>query len=160
MTPVILLAAAVLLVAFGGLMAAVDAAFSVSSRSDLEELASASNARNARALEAIAADPDPHVNAVAFMRVLSETTAAVQAEHPQVASEVRFVHGRPAAVLDEESATSDLLVLERRPHAFHGAHLGRTARALIKTSRCAIVVVPPLGSSVPERAGSAGGARV
>lgn len=77
MTPVILLAAAVLLVAFGGLMAAVDAAFSVSSRSDLEELASASNARNARALQAIAADPDPHVNAVAFMRVLAETTAAV-----------------------------------------------------------------------------------
>jgi len=77
MTPIILLAAAVLLVAFGGLMAAVDAAFSVSSRTDLEELASASSARNSRALHRIAEDPDPHVNAVAFMRVLSETTAAV-----------------------------------------------------------------------------------
>ncbi|BDZ38052.1 hemolysin family protein [Microbacterium suwonense] len=75
MTPVILLAAAVLLVAFGGLMAAVDAAFSVTSRSDLEELATIG--RKSSALRAIAADPDPHVNAVAFMRVTSETTAAV-----------------------------------------------------------------------------------
>ncbi|WP_309066425.1 hemolysin family protein [Microbacterium sp.] len=75
MTPAILLAAAVLLVAFGGLMAAVDAAFSVSSRSDLEEMAE--DGRGAVALRRIAADPDPHVNAVAFMRVLAETTAAV-----------------------------------------------------------------------------------
>ncbi|WP_193596208.1 hemolysin family protein [Microbacterium sp. YJN-G] len=75
MTPAILLAAAVLLVAFGGLMAAVDAAFSVTSRSGIEELAA--EGRNAKALRTIAADPDPHVNAVAFMRVLSETTAAV-----------------------------------------------------------------------------------
>jgi len=75
MTPAILLAAAVLLVAFGGLMAAVDAAFSVSSNSDLENMAA--DGRNADALARIAADPAPHVNAVAFMRVLSETTAAV-----------------------------------------------------------------------------------
>ncbi|MFE6733394.1 hemolysin family protein [Microbacterium sp. NPDC057650] len=71
----ILLAGAVLLVAFGGLMAAVDAAFSVSSRSDLEEMAE--EGRNASALTKIAEDPDAHVNAVAFMRVLAETTAAV-----------------------------------------------------------------------------------
>lgn len=75
MTPFFLLAAAVLLITFGGLMAAVDAAFTVSSTSDLEELAQ--SGRGAPALRAIAADPDPHVNAVAFMRVLSETTAAV-----------------------------------------------------------------------------------
>ncbi|WP_298867083.1 hemolysin family protein [Microbacterium sp.] len=74
MTPVILLAAAVLLIAFGGLMAAVDAAFSVTSSTDIDELAFG---RSADALHRIAADPDAHVNAVAFMRVLSETTAAV-----------------------------------------------------------------------------------
>ncbi|MCA1981868.1 universal stress protein [Nocardioides nematodiphilus] len=87
--------------------------------------------------------------------LLAEATAAVQAEHPQVASEVRFVHGRPSAVLGEESATSDLLVLERRPHVLH-AHLGRTGRALIKAGRCPIVVVPPAGVTVPERAVAAG----
>lgn len=75
MTAAFLLAAAVLLVAFGGLMAAVDAAFAVRSRSDLQELAA--EGRNAQALAHIAEDPDSHVNAVAFMRVVSETTAAV-----------------------------------------------------------------------------------
>ncbi|WP_353113327.1 hemolysin family protein [Microbacterium sp.] len=75
MIAALLLAAAVLLVAFGGLMAAVDAAFAVSSQSDLDEMAS--EGRNVEPLRRIAADPDTHVNAVAFMRVLSETTAAV-----------------------------------------------------------------------------------
>ena len=75
MTAAFLLAGAVLLVAFGGLMAAIDAAFSVRSRVDLEDMAS--DGRNARHLSRIAADPDAHVNAVAFIRVLAETTAAV-----------------------------------------------------------------------------------
>ncbi|MFJ2552883.1 hemolysin family protein [Microbacterium sp. NPDC087591] len=75
MTAAFLLAGAVLLVAFGGLMAAIDAAFGVSSRSDLEEMGS--EGRNARQLARIAADPDAHVNAVAFIRVLAETAAAV-----------------------------------------------------------------------------------
>lgn len=70
-----LLAGAVLLVAFGGLMAAIDAAFGVRSRADLEEMGS--EGRNAPQLAKIAADPDAHVNAVAFIRVLAETTAAV-----------------------------------------------------------------------------------
>lgn len=75
MTAGLLLAGAVLLVAFGGLMAAIDAAFGVTSRSDIEEMAA--EGRNARQLARIAADPDAHVNAVAFIRVLAEVTAAV-----------------------------------------------------------------------------------
>ncbi|MFK0400903.1 hemolysin family protein [Microbacterium sp. NPDC090225] len=70
-----LLAAAVLLVAFGGLMSAIDAAFSVRSRADLEEMGT--EGRNAAQLARIAADPDAHVNSVAFIRVLAEVTAAV-----------------------------------------------------------------------------------
>lgn len=70
-----LLLGAVLLVAFGGLMAAIDAAFGVTSRADLEEMSS--EGRNAHQLGRIADDPEAHVNAVAFIRVLSETTAAV-----------------------------------------------------------------------------------
>ncbi len=69
------LAAAVLLVAFGGLLAAVDSALGVLSRNDLIELSTDSRAR--RSLLAIAADPGAHINAVNFMRVVSETTAAV-----------------------------------------------------------------------------------
>ncbi|WEK60038.1 MAG: hemolysin family protein [Candidatus Microbacterium colombiense] len=75
MTAAFLLAGAVLLVAFGGLMAAIDAAFGVTSRSDLEEMGT--EGRNSRHLARIAADPDAHVNAVAFIRVLAETAAAV-----------------------------------------------------------------------------------
>lgn len=74
-TAFLLLAAAVLLVAFGGLMAAIDAAYSVTSRTTLEEMGS--DGRHASHLRRIAADVEPHVNSVAFIRVLVEVTAAV-----------------------------------------------------------------------------------
>ena len=74
MTAVLLLVAAVLLVAFGGLMAAIDSALSVTSRADLDNWATG---RNAAPLRRIAADPEAHENAVIFIRVLSETAAAV-----------------------------------------------------------------------------------
>jgi CBS domain containing-hemolysin-like protein len=69
------LAAAVVLVAFGGLLAAADAALGVLSRADLLELAP--GRRVERSLLAIAADVPAHVNAANFLRVTSETTAAV-----------------------------------------------------------------------------------
>jgi len=75
MTEALLLVAAVLLVAFGGLMAASEAALGVTSRADLLELGS--SGRNARALQRIADDPNAHITAVGFIRVLAETTAAV-----------------------------------------------------------------------------------
>ncbi|MCU1576496.1 MAG: hemolysin [Leifsonia sp.] len=65
----------VVLVAFGGLMAAVDAAISVQSRADIADLAEKSRAK--RSLRAIAADPSAHLNAISFMRIIAETTAAV-----------------------------------------------------------------------------------
>jgi CBS domain containing-hemolysin-like protein len=71
----IFVSVAVLLVIFGGLLAAADAALGVLSRNDLLEIASRSRARNS--LLAIAGDVGAHVNAVAFMRVVAETTAAV-----------------------------------------------------------------------------------
>ena len=66
---------AVLLVVFAGYLAAADAALGVLSRADLLEIASTSRAR--KSLTAIAADVGAHVNAVNFMRVVAETTAAV-----------------------------------------------------------------------------------
>jgi CBS domain containing-hemolysin-like protein len=71
----IFVSVAVLLVIFGGLLAAADAALGVLSRNDLLEIADNSRARNA--LLAIAGDVGAHVNAVNFMRVVAETTAAV-----------------------------------------------------------------------------------
>jgi CBS domain containing-hemolysin-like protein len=75
MLPWLFLAAAFALVAFGGLMAAVDSAIGVSSRADITELSIGSRA--ARSLRAIADDTGAHVNAVNFMRIIAETTAAV-----------------------------------------------------------------------------------
>lgn len=66
---------AVLLVAFGGLLAAADAALGALSRSDLVDLALTSRAR--RSLLAISRDPGAHINAIGFMRIVAETTAAV-----------------------------------------------------------------------------------
>ena len=71
----IFIGAAVLLVVFGGLLAAADSALGVLSRTDLIDIAATS--RSKRSLIAIAQDPGAHVNALNFMRVVSETTAAV-----------------------------------------------------------------------------------
>ncbi len=69
------IAAAILLVAFAGLMAAVDAAITAQSRADIAELAV--HARAKRSLTAIANDTGAHLNAINFMRITAETTAAV-----------------------------------------------------------------------------------
>lgn len=66
---------AVALVLFGGLLAAADSALSVLSRTDLVDLAS--HSRSKKSILAIAADVGTHLNAINFMRVVSETTAAV-----------------------------------------------------------------------------------
>jgi len=71
----VFVAVAVLLVAFGGLLAAADAALGTLSRIDLADLAA--HSRFKKSLLAIAADAGPHVTAINFMRVLSETSAAV-----------------------------------------------------------------------------------
>ena len=56
-------------------MAALDAALGVTSRQGLVELAQ--GGRSAEALRRIADEPEVHSNAVVFMRILAETTAAV-----------------------------------------------------------------------------------
>lgn len=69
------IAAAIVLVAFGGLIAAVDSAISVQSRADIVDLAEKFRAK--RSLRSIANDTGAHQNALNFMRVIAETTAAV-----------------------------------------------------------------------------------
>lgn len=71
-----LLAFAIALVGLGGLFAAADAAVMALSRADLTALAEKSR-RSARAIRAIEAEPAAHLNAMSFVRVLAETTAAV-----------------------------------------------------------------------------------
>ncbi|MCU1481626.1 MAG: hemolysin [Subtercola sp.] len=69
------IAIAFVLVAFGGLFAAADAAMASLSRADMLELAATSRAK--RSLTAIAEDTGAHINVVSFVRVVVETSAAV-----------------------------------------------------------------------------------
>ncbi|CAN5479763.1 hemolysin family protein [soil metagenome] len=71
----IFISVAVLLVVFGGLLAAADSALMVLSRTDLVDIASHSRSR--KSLLAISRDPGAHINALNFMRIVAETTAAV-----------------------------------------------------------------------------------
>lgn len=66
---------ALLLVAFGGLLAAIDAALGVVSRIELVDIAS-QRPKPGR-LHAVAADVGAHVNALNFLRIVAETIAAV-----------------------------------------------------------------------------------
>ncbi|MDQ1530594.1 MAG: magnesium and cobalt exporter, family [Microbacteriaceae bacterium] len=71
----VFLVIAFVLVALGGLLAACDAAMGTLSRAETQELAM--RARFRRSLLAIAADTGAHINAVNFLRILAETSAAV-----------------------------------------------------------------------------------
>lgn len=73
-TAVFFIAAGVL-VAFGGLLAAIDAALGVVSRTDLIDLAS--QKKKPATLLAVSNDVGAHVNAVNFLRIAAETLAAV-----------------------------------------------------------------------------------
>lgn len=66
---------AVVLVAFGGLTAAIDAAYSSLSRNDVASIGEGSAAEEL--FDRIAADIPAHVNALNFVRVLCETFAAI-----------------------------------------------------------------------------------
>jgi CBS domain containing-hemolysin-like protein len=72
----VFVAVAVVSVAVGGLLAAADAALAVLSRADLIDLA-ARSPRVKTSLLALASDLGHYVNALNFMRVVSETAAAV-----------------------------------------------------------------------------------
>lgn len=72
----LLLGAAVLLLAVGGLLAAADAALGVRSRAELIALAEVSG-RQGVAIRTIAEDEGAHLNALSFARVFAETLAAV-----------------------------------------------------------------------------------
>ncbi len=136
------LVAALVLVAFGGLLAACDAALIGLSRAEVQETALVS--RHRRALLAIAADPGAHLNAVNFVRVLAETTAAVLVtlavttflEHPWLVLLV-------AAVI--MTAVSFVLV-GASPRSVGRAHPREVLRFAAPVVRAARLVLGPLAT--------------
>ena len=67
----------------------------------------------------------------------------VRADYPDVKLEVELQYIRPVVALHESSQRSDLLVIGRHghPHRF-SPKLGTTARTVIRTSQCPVLVVP------------------
>ncbi|ALX67085.1 hemolysin family protein [Microbacterium sp. XT11] len=144
MTAAFLLVGAVLLVAFGGLMAAIDAAFGVTSRADIQEMSE--EGRNARQLARIAADPDAHVNAVAFIRVLAETTAAVLVT---VAFTLLFGNIWWAMLAAAVLMTGITFVLVgASPRSFGRHHADGMLRANAPTVRALRIILGPLAQAL------------
>ncbi len=75
MSPYWLLALAAALVAFGGLVTALESAIGSFTRADLERVAP--TARFAISIRKIQDDSEAHINALSFVRTFSETTAAI-----------------------------------------------------------------------------------
>lgn len=68
-------------------------------------------------------------------------------EHPDVKVEVRVVHDHPSHALVEASHEADLVVLVRRAHGVPpAAHLGSTARAVLRSAQSPVRVVAPTTS--------------
>lgn len=63
--------------------------------------------------------------------------------YPQVDVEIRIVHAHPAAALVETSRDADTLVIVRRRRGVPAAaHLGGTARSVLRLAHCPVRVVP------------------
>ncbi|WP_445257429.1 universal stress protein [Nocardioides aurantiacus] len=75
--------------------------------------------------------------------VMFAKLSGVTALYSEVPVDIRVVRGQPARALQQESGSADLLLLARRGHVFPHAHLGGTARALLRESSCPVEVVPP-----------------
>lgn len=140
MTEALLLVAAVLLVGLGGLMAALDAALGVTSRLDLAELSL--TGRNGPVLQRIAADPEAHGNAVVFIRILAETTAAVlvTAAFTLLFDNIWWAMLAAAILM---SAVSFVLV-GASPRSFGRQHAKGMLRGFAPIVRAARIVLGPL----------------
>jgi nucleotide-binding universal stress UspA family protein len=76
-------------------------------------------------------------------QLVQKTLQALSALAPDVAARHRLLHGDAAAQLARFSSELDLLVLGSRGYgALRTVLLGSVSRALVRTSRCPVVVVP------------------
>ena len=94
-------------------------------------------------------DPHRYVQEwrAAGAHLLSTVLEEWRQAYPGVAVETVVVHGQAAHALVAGAEASDLLLIGRRPHGpLHWAHLGATARAVLRASRVPVEVVP-LGTS-------------
>lgn len=74
---------------------------------------------------------------------VEEMVEPVRAKHPNVKFDLELSYERPVVALHTSSQDSDLLVIGRHGrHVRFGPRLGTTARTVIRTSACPVLVVP------------------
>lgn len=73
------------------------------------------------------------------------------AAFPEVTVTVRALWGEPTQELQHASARVDLLVIARHGRGFHLAQFGSTGRALLRHSRCPLLVLPTAETSLDEQ---------
>lgn len=67
----------------------------------------------------------------------------LRAAHPDVVVRIEALYDQPAHALVDASERADLLLLSRRTHGLTPRwHVGGTARALLRESRCPVQVIP------------------
>jgi nucleotide-binding universal stress UspA family protein len=78
---------------------------------------------------------------------LRELRAGRDKKYVDVPVEIKVVRGQAAKAIVDASASSDLVILTRRTIVAAIGHLGGTARAVLRESRCPVLVLPPAGLS-------------
>jgi CBS domain containing-hemolysin-like protein len=143
-TATVLLAGALVLVAFAGLVSSIDAALAVSSRSDLLNIAE--QAKRPKALTRIADDIDTHANALAFIRVVTETTAAVLA----VVAFSLFFQNIWWAMLAAAVLMIGLtfVLVGSSPRAYGRHHADKVMRRFAPIVRCSRVALGPIAQGL------------
>lgn len=74
---------------------------------------------------------------------LDDLVEPVRARHPELKISIELQYEKPAVALHAASSASDLVVIgQHGRHARYGMLLGSTARTLLRTSDCPVMVVP------------------
>ncbi len=146
MTIAVFTIVAILLVAFGGLLAASEEALKMLSRTDMAELGARSGRPTRRALNGIAADIGAHTNAVSFLRVLSETTAAVLVSLAFAYSFREWWFALLFSALIMTAAT--FVLVGSSPRSVGQAHPRRILRFAATIIRTIRVILGPLASAL------------
>jgi nucleotide-binding universal stress UspA family protein len=89
----------------------------------------------------------PAADFEASMRAAAEREAAAAMErHPEIVSELVVRQGNAAAVLLEQSADADMLVVGSRGHGgFAGLLLGSVGHQCAQHAHCPVVIIPAEG---------------
>ena len=132
------------LIAFGGFMAATESAMGVLSTGDIEALSQVR--RSGRSLAAIAREPGPHRTVTTFVRIVSETSAAVLVTFALLLSGLESWLALVIAIL--VMAAASFVLAGSSPRSFGRAHPEAVLSASAPIVHFFRVVLGPLATAL------------